>query len=153
MARDGVCVDVNRSRGTDWWVVLLAALLAAGAVAGIALGVVCGLRRRRKAAKRVALPKLGASRRGSEASSRGSVKSVLKELRVTGNATDVGKEETQSGGKESFMNVLGTDGAGRLESPKPSLKQETPAKDTPLLGEGGLGESANTAGKTETKKS
>ena len=49
------------------------------------------------------------------------------------------------------MNMLGTDGAGQPESPKPSLKQETLAKDTPLLGEGGLGESAKATEKTEAR--
>ena len=95
MARDGVCADANRS-GTDWWVVLLVALLAAGAVAGIVLGVVCGMRKKRKTAKKVTLPRLGTSREGSGTSSKSSMGNALKELRVTGNAVDVGKEETQT---------------------------------------------------------
>ena len=98
MARDGVCVDAKRS-GADWWVVLLAVLLAAGAVTGIVLGVVCGLRKKRKATKKVALPRLGASRGGSGASSRSSMGNVLKELRVAGSTADVGKEETPVDGK------------------------------------------------------
>ena len=153
MARDGVCADSNKGQNTDWWVVFLVALLAAGVVAGIVLGVVCGLRRKRKAAKKVALPRLGVSRGSSEASSRNSTRNVLKELRVAGSATDVGKGVTQVEEKQRSRDMLGIEGVKLSESPKPSLKQETPPKDTPLVGEGGLGESANTTGKAETRKS
>ena len=48
--------------------------------------------------------------------------------------------------------MFGTDEAGRPESPRPNLKQETPVKDTPLLGEEELGESTNTTGKVEAQK-
>ena len=49
------------------------------------------------------------------------------------------------------MNMLGIDDTGRPESPKPNLKQETPAKDTPLLGEEELGTSAKATEKTEAR--
>ena len=48
--------------------------------------------------------------------------------------------------------MLGTDGAELPGSPKPSLRQETLPKDTPLLGEEEFGESISVAGKAEARK-
>ena len=48
--------------------------------------------------------------------------------------------------------MLGTDGAKLPGSPKPNLKQETPAKDTTLIGEEELGESANAIEKADARK-
>ena len=92
--------------------------------------------------KKVPLPKLQTSCAGSRASARSATASRLLEAKTADNAADVERNASARQQPQPVSEKPATGDAPR----SPRLAQTTAAKETPLLGEGGLEESGSAAG-------
>ena len=116
--------------------------LAATVVAAV---LVCKKRKQAKKlpeiGKKVPLPRLQTSRAGSRASVRSTTASRLLEAKTAENAADV---ERNASAKQLPQPISERPATGDAQK-SPRLAQTTAAKETPLLGEGELGESSSVA--------